>query len=81
MKTMNLNNIILFLTIILTFFTVVNTLPENSKCENICKNANRGCTNNCIKSGGSKKVCESLCGDRYEGCIYKCLYNNECSEF
>lgn len=80
MKSMNLNNIILFLTIMLTLFTVTNALPKNEKCEKICQSANRGCTNNCIKSGGSEEVCGSLCSDRYEGCIYKCLYNNNCSK-
>jgi hypothetical protein len=80
MKSINLNNIILLLAIMLTFINISNALPENTKCEKICQNVNRGCTNNCTKSGGSKVVCESLCSDRYEGCFYKCLYNNNCSK-
>lgn len=46
-KTMNLNNIL-------------KSLPENTKCENICQNVNSGCTNNCTKSGGSEIVCGNL---------------------
>lgn len=77
---MNLNNITLFLTIILTFSNIVKALPKNTKCKKICQNVNRGCTNNCTKSGGSQTVCGSLCNDRYEGCFYKCVYNNNCSK-
>lgn len=80
MKYTKTINITLFLVIILTFVNIIKALPENTKCENICRNANRGCTNNCTKSGGSEKVCGNLCNDRYKGCFYKCLYDNNCSK-